>query len=145
MTDEYKAVIVELFERGVTQSCNKMSPALMREELELRFPGFYTYPPESEITRTVSSLFDAQKKAKGGQIIEVKQKKIPAKVEESLRNLMAKHPLEKGAAIADRVAATYKNKRIPGCTRKEVLDRVNSLRGQERAKAKKTEMRQLIG
>jgi hypothetical protein len=145
MTKEYKAIIVELFDRGVEQSCNKMSPSLMREELELRFPGFYTYPPESEITSTVCALFEAQKKAKNGITTTIKEKKIPANVEEKLRTLMAKHPVEKGAAIADIMAAAFPRKRIPGCTRKEVMDRVNSLRGAERAKARKTEMRQLIG
>ena len=146
MTDEYKAVVVELFERGVAHSCNKMSPSLMREELEIRFPGYYTYPPESEITKCISSLYDAQKKAKTDKAPKtIKVKKIPKKVEKMLREVMAADPLEKGAAIANRVLAAYKRRKIPDCTRKDVLDRVNSLRQQEKNKLKKIEMRKLIG
>ena len=144
MTERYKVVTKELFENGVAHSSDKMSPAQMREEIENRYPGFYTYPPESEITKYVSALFDAEKKAKLKNTKEKQPRKISEKVDKKIKELMDKHPDEKGAAIADRTFKHYQ-KKIPGCTGKDVLDRVNSLRQQERNKIKKLQKRKLIG
>ena len=45
----YAAEIMEMFQRGVAESTNKMSPAAMLEMLERRFPGRYSLPGENEI------------------------------------------------------------------------------------------------
>jgi hypothetical protein len=111
---KYRAVVVELFEKGVEHSCNKMSPAQMREEIEQRHPGFYCYPPESKITKCVSALYDAQKKANKGKKTK-KMKHLPEEVGLKIREFMAQHTSEKGAAIADRVAEFFGGAdRIPG-------------------------------
>ena len=143
MNDDYRVIIEELFNRGVERKWEKMSPAQMREELEARRPGYYTYPPESEITKLVSSLFDTQKKQKGSTPKEKKPQKVPDNVQERIDKFMEKHPNEKGAAIADRVLKSFRNK-IPGCTRKDVMDRVNQLRQQIKQKEEKAAKRKLI-
>jgi hypothetical protein len=145
MNEKYRAVVVELFEKGVEHSCNKMSPAQMREEIEERHPGFYCYPPESEITKCVSALFDAQKKANKGKKTKT-TKILPEEVGLKIREFMAQHTSEKGAVIADRVAEFFGGAdRIPGCTRTLVRDRVNSWRKAERDKAAKSAKRRHIG
>ena len=146
MNDEYKAIITELFNRGVERKWEKMSPAQMREEIEARRPGFYTYPPESKITKQVSTLFDTQKKQKAGekQTTTKKEKKVPDEVREKIDKFMQQYPEEKGAAIADRVLGCYK-KKLPGkCSRKDVMDRVNQLRQAAQKKIEKEEKRKLI-
>ena len=60
MTNEYKAVIEELFNEGVKDSSNKTSPAQMREEIEIRFPGFYTYPGTK--TKEQSQVYSSERK-----------------------------------------------------------------------------------
>jgi hypothetical protein len=145
MNEKYRAVVVELFEKGVEHSCNKMSPAQMREEIEERHPGFYCYPPESEITKCVSALYDAQKKANKGKKTK-KTKHLPDEVGLKIREFMAQHTSEKGAVIADCVAEFFGGAdRIPGCTRILVRDRVNSWRKAERGKAAKSAKQRHIG
>jgi hypothetical protein len=117
----------------------------MREEIEERHPGFYCYPPESKITKCVSALYDAQKKANKGKKTK-KTKHLPEEVGLKIREFMAQHTSEKGAVIADRVAEFFGGAdRIPGCTRILVRDRVNSWRKADRDKAAKSVKRRHIG
>ena len=51
-------------------------------------------------------------------------------------DLMSTFPEEKGKAIADCVQRHFK-KKIPGCSRKQVLDKINYIRGQARNKENK--------
>jgi hypothetical protein len=116
----------------------------MREEIEEQHPGFYCYPPASEIIKCVSALYDAQKKANKGKKTK-KTKHLPEEVGLKIRELMAQHTSEKGAVIADRVAEFFGGAdRILGSTRILGRDRVNSWRKPERDKAAKSAKRRHI-
>ena len=50
-----------MFDRGVQTETEKMSPAIMLETLQERYPNRYSLPGENEIRTEISSLLQKQK------------------------------------------------------------------------------------
>ena len=57
----YHTEIKEMFDRGVQTETEKMSPAIMLETLQERYPNRYSLPGENEIRTEISSLLQKQK------------------------------------------------------------------------------------
>eukprot|EP00731_Ephydatia_muelleri_P026289 Em0018g389a len=57
----YRTEIKEMFDRGVQTETKKMSPAIMLETLQERYPNRYSLPGENEIRTEISSLLQKQK------------------------------------------------------------------------------------
>ena len=52
----YRTKIKEMFDCGVQTETEKMSPAIMLETLQERYPDRYSLPGEKEIKTEISSL-----------------------------------------------------------------------------------------
>ena len=57
----YRTEVKEMFDRGVQTETEKMSPAIMLETLQERFPNRYSLPGKNEIRTEISSLLQKQK------------------------------------------------------------------------------------
>lgn len=57
----YRTEIKEVFDCGVQTETEKMSPAIMLEMLQERYPNWYSLPGENEIRTEISSLLQKQK------------------------------------------------------------------------------------
>jgi hypothetical protein len=144
-TDEYRNEIQIMFDEGAKNSSKKMGPAEMLERLEEKFPGLYRYPGEIEISRTVSAMFEKQKKGKKKET--EKAEKLPKVVGEKIREIMAKYPAYKGKDVEEKIAIIFNTgSKIREWTynRKEVMAKVNSWNQQAKLKKKKDAKRLLI-
>eukprot|EP00731_Ephydatia_muelleri_P029461 Em0020g1105a len=57
----YRTEIKEMFDRGVQTETEKMSPAIMLETLQERYPNRYSLPGKNELRTEISSLLQKQK------------------------------------------------------------------------------------
>jgi hypothetical protein len=142
-TDEYRAVIVEMFERGRLISSDKTGPGEIREEIEKRFPGYYCYPGDTEISKAISAMFQRQKDGK--EVSSTRTKKMPEEIESKIRQVMEQFPDEKGNAIESRVSKSFGRRKPAGYIRKVVMDKVNAWRNAKKKKAEAAKKRNLIG
>ena len=60
----YRSEIADMFERGLTNSSEKCSAAVMWEELLTKYPGRYDLPSEQEIRQEIGRLYGLQKKGR---------------------------------------------------------------------------------
>jgi hypothetical protein len=142
-SDEYRAVIVEMFERGRQISSDKTGPAEIREEIEKRFPGCYRYPGDTEIAKAISAMFQRQKEGKA--ISSTKTKKLSEEIQGRIRQFMEQFPDEKGKAIEIRVSRSFGRRKPADYIRKAVMDKVNTWRQAKKKKAEASSKRNLIG
>ena len=78
----YRNEVKELFFRGMSESSNKLSAAMMRDELKRLHPGRYSIPGENEIRTEISKLFAATKRTPtDGQITTGRRGRRTALVE----------------------------------------------------------------
>jgi hypothetical protein len=117
ITDRYREVIVECFERGRKVSSDKMGPAQIREEIENRFPGLYRYPADSEITKAISALFDRQKKGK--DTTNSQKDGLSDEIKDSIQEIMNQYPDETGSPIEKRVSASFGQRKPDGYDKKK--------------------------
>jgi hypothetical protein len=145
ITDEYREELQHMFDQGAENSSSKRGPAEMREQLELKFPGFYCYPGEIEISKAISAMFDKQKKA---GTTSKREKILPAAIEVKIREFMEQYPDEKGKGIEALVRPCFNEQNLPhGYTynRTHVMAKVNAWRQQAKNKKESEEKRSLIG
>ena len=142
-TDEYRAVIVEMFERGRRVSSDKTGPGEIREEIEKRFPGCYCYPGDTEIAKAISAMFQRQKEGK--EVSSTKTKKLSEEIESRIRQFMEEFPDEKGKPIESRASKTFGHRKPASYIRKAVMDKVNAWRQAKKKKEEVTRKRNLIG
>eukprot|EP00049_Salpingoeca_infusionum_P016223 m.329378 g.329378 ORF g.329378 m.329378 type:complete len:600 (+) comp16036_c0_seq29:1865-3664(+) len=60
--EAYRQDVEALFQIGVNDTSNKISPSAMLEALREKYPGRYSLPGESDITSVISSLLQKQKR-----------------------------------------------------------------------------------
>jgi hypothetical protein len=144
ITDQYRELIVECFERGRKVSSDKMGPAQIREEIENRFPGLYRYPADSEITKCISALFDRQKKGKDTTNSQKKDTLSDA-IKDRIREIMTQFPDGTGSPIEVRVSASFGQRKPDGYDRKKIMDKVNQWRQAAKKKKLADSKRRLIG
>lgn len=145
ITDTIKEIIQELFEKGATNSSEKMGPAQMREVIEDRIPGDYCIPGETALAKAISSMFQKQKKGSSDNS-KKKKKKISPDIEEKIRYYMALHPFSTGKPIEELVRGSYGSESLPVYyNKKEVMARTNALRQARKQKEVAEKKRLLIG
>ena len=144
ITDQYREVIVECFECGRRVSSDKMGPAQIRELIENRFPGLYRYPSDSEITKTISALFDRQKKGKDTTNSQ-KKDVLSDEIKGRIREIINQFPDETGSPIEKRVSASFGQRKPYGYDRKKVMEKVNQWRQAAKKKKLVDSKRRLIG
>jgi hypothetical protein len=144
ITDQYREVIVECFERGRRVSSDKMGPAQIREEIENRFPGLYRYPADSEITKAISALFDRQKKGKDTTYSQ-KKDVLSDEIQGRIREIINQFPDETGSPIEKRVSASFGQRKPDGYDRKKVMEKANQWRQAAKKKKLADSKRRLIG
>ena len=72
MTEDFKKICLEQYNRGVRNKGDKQSPSQTLELIKERFPGLYCYPGINEILRTYQSFGNQPRKA-GEQATESKK------------------------------------------------------------------------
>jgi hypothetical protein len=142
LTPVYRAMIQLMFEKGANNSSDKMGSAEMREKIEESRPGFYRYPGESDISKTISALYEAQKKGKPNIM---RQKKVPAEIEARIRELMLAHPDLTGMSIEKLVHQSFNGHLPIGYVRKDVMGKVGAWRAAKKKKAREAIKKLLIG
>jgi hypothetical protein len=145
ITDQYREELQHMFDEGAQNSSSKRGPAEMREQLEIKFPGYYCYPGEIEISKAISAMFDRQKKAGTSS---KREKKLPDVIEAKIRELMDRHPDKKGSFIENLVRPCFNEQNLPPAyvyNRKHVMEKVNAWNQQARNKKDMETNRLLIG
>jgi hypothetical protein len=143
ITDLFKEELQNMFDEGVQNSSSKRGPAEMREQLEIKFPGYYCYPGEIEISKAISAMFDKQKKA---GTTTTREKKLPDAIEAKIREFMKLNPDKKGAFIEGLVRPFFNEQNLPhgyAYNRQHVMAKVNSW-NQGAKKKKEIETKRLV-
>lgn len=143
-TDETDAVVEGIVLEGMKDSSVKMGPAQVRERLEQLFPGRYCLPGDTELAKKIS-LFVKRHTEKGTTRKQKREPKVPAEIEERIREMIAKHPGKTGKPIEELVAKSFGRRKPQAYSKKDVANRVNAIRAQLKKKKENEWKRRRIG
>ena len=89
MNDDFRAMCIEQFNRGVANKGDKQSPSQTLELMKERHPGLYCYPGLHEINRFYSGM-NQQTQKTGMEVTQTKKQgeAIPEEIKEELQSLL---------------------------------------------------------